>query len=117
MFRHYADISFDSWLRCAEPFEFLESVGYTKEEIEKLSQDFQKLLELDVHAQLAAKVRFLVVSMGGGTGKITWKEDQDEHIALHKNEDECIIGDDDKSQEHSMRLFESTKKAVSASFF
>src|SRR5210317_1558667 len=33
LFRHYGDISFDSWLRCEEPESFLQSIGYTREEL------------------------------------------------------------------------------------
>jgi hypothetical protein len=54
LFRHYDDISFDSWLRCADPQEFWTSIGYS---LEDLPAD---LREAHVHEQIAPHIRFLV---------------------------------------------------------
>jgi hypothetical protein len=75
LFRHSEDITFDIWLRCAKPQEVLGSVGYTTEEMEELSRDYPPLLSLNVHDKLAPIVQSLVETMGGGTGRMTWRNE------------------------------------------
>lgn len=117
LFRHYGDISFDSWLRCEDPESFLLSIGYTADEIQELAQDYKPLLTLNVHDQLAPKVRFLVETLGGGGGRLAWSnKDQDEVSTSFLDEEECTI----LSQvaiPHSLRLSKMTKENVPASFY
>jgi hypothetical protein len=129
LFRHYGDISFDSWLRCQEPQSFFSSVGYTPKEVSILEQDYPAIMTLNVHDQLAPKIRFLVETLQGGTGRLTWKAEEDPdgvegnvkpQYQEHGENDECFLydqeGDDDEGH-HSMQLFESTKKVVNGIFF
>ena len=117
LFRHYEDVSFDSWLRCSEPMEFLRSVGYTNDELELMVQQMPELQEMNVHGQLAPKVRFLVETLGGGSGTLTWKEDP--IPTKNENDDTCSISYEEGSNGHvhSMRLEESTRRMVPPSFF
>ena len=149
LFRHYADISFDSWLRCTSPTEFLYSVGYTSHDMEVMSKASPKMLEtLDVHSQLAPKIRFLVETLGGGIGQLTWKKaksattttttsDDDDSSSNDgittmagrkvengddEDDDECEINlssfeEDESTVPHNMRLFETTKNLIPASYF
>jgi Ankyrin repeats (3 copies) len=127
LFRHYGDISFDSWLRCQEPKDFLLSVGYTQEEIELLLEDFPALLNQNVHSQLAPLVRFLVETLEGGTGQLTWTNDKNEknqqlysqhYVNETVHQDECqLFEDSDASNHHSMRLWDSTKALVKGRYY
>lgn len=124
LFRHYGDISFDSWLRCEDPMTFLESVGYSQDEIHDMAAKYPTLLTLNVHDQLAPKVRFLIETMGGGMGHMTWHHDHQDKVATHNlSDEECGLpplddhDDGASSSQHSMRLFEFTKPAVPPSFF
>jgi hypothetical protein len=120
LFRHYGDISFDSWLRCEDPEPFLLSVGYTGEEIKELSQSYPPLLTLNVHDQLAPKIRFLVETLEGGTGQLKWdlNEEVDTPTIQSHDEEECPTPDErDNVPHHSMRLSESTKQAIPSSFY
>ncbi|CAJ1941351.1 unnamed protein product [Cylindrotheca closterium] len=124
LFRHYGDISFDSWLRCEDPQSFLLSIGYTQGEIDKLSNDFPPLLTLNVHDQLASKVRFLVETLGGGEGRLTWNQDQDKIetsfiMSPDDGEAECSLLDNSESSgdQHSLRLSTISKMNAPAGFF
>jgi hypothetical protein len=127
LFRHYGDISFDSWLRCQDPKDFLLSVGYTEGEIQELQEDFPALLKQNVHNQLAPLVRFLAETLEGGTGRLTWTNDKNEkNHQLHNqhmvteasNEDVCqLFEDSDASNHHSMRLWDSTKAVVKGRYY
>ena len=120
LFRHYDDVSFDSWLRCAEPVQFLRSVGYTAPQIEQLAQEYPRLLTLNVHNHLAAKVRFLVETLNGGEGDLTWVNTaMVDGIVTNGEEEECavLLDDEDEPIPHSMRLSEHTKSVVPASFY
>lgn len=122
MFRHYGDISFDCWLRCQDPESFLKSVGYTEKEVDHLSGSYPQLLTLDVHDQLAPKLRFLVTAMEGGTGQLNWEGSEHAHtvpVGHSLDEDEeCIIEYGRNAfPVHSMRLLKSTKLAVPPSFY
>lgn len=122
LFRHYGDISFDSWLRCEEPQSFFHSIGYTQTEIDALSYDLPSLLTLNVHDQLAPKARFLVETLGGGEGRLIWSEDQhkiETSFFMSSDDDECSVLDnsDIAGDQHSLRLSETTKTNVPALFF
>lgn len=136
LFRNYGDISFDSWLRCQDPESFLKSVGYSTEEIQGMENEFPPLLSLNVHDQLAPKVRFLVETLEGGSGRLTWNDDDDEQgdspniqspaLARHAHpvgqiDDECAIfleaEQDGTAAVHSMRVSPSTRAIVPATFF
>ena len=121
LFRHYGDISFDSWLRCQEPKPFLLSIGYTENELDEILDKYPEILQFNVHDQLAPKLRFVIETLHGGTGQLIWKKNNDDDVKIamkqqHLDDDEeCIVvseEDDDISKYHSMRLYESTKKAV-----
>eukprot|EP00980_Cylindrotheca_fusiformis_P018729 scaffold6241_cov129-Cylindrotheca_fusiformis.AAC.6 len=118
IFRHYGDISFDSWLRCEDPECFLLSVGYDGEAVAELSKSYPPILTLNVHGQLAPKVRFLVETLGGGTGRLAWDESDttDVPASLMTFDEECSAADADVPI-HSMRLAESTRLAVPPSFY
>lgn len=126
VFRHYDDISFDSWLRCTDPHDFLRSVGYTSQELQAMTKDDDKSLwDSNVHSHWAPKIRFLVETLHGGTGTLTWATtttagSRNEHDYNMDDDDPCVIRDsegDDSSIYHTMRLFESTKVAVPALYY
>jgi hypothetical protein len=142
LFRHVEDISMDCWLRVTEAREFLQSVGYTNEEIDQLAKEFPKLLTLSVHDSLAPKIRFLVTSMGGGTGGqlewITYAENEqgiERDAAVPSSsssssssspsrsmgelpiDEECRIDYDFEAVHHSLRLYPETRRLVPVSFF
>jgi hypothetical protein len=99
----------------------LESVGYSGAEVEALAQDYPPILSLNVCDQLAPKIRFLVETLGGGTGQLTWnagQQDGYQHPIL-QDDDECLLSSDFNSGSavHSMRLNESTKRTVPAHFY
>ncbi len=114
LFRHYDDISFDSWLRCSDPEAFLESVGYTSSEIQALATS-DSFWTLDVHDQLAPKIRFLVESLGGGTGQLAWKPDSPGATATIPEMEECSFNETDIP--HTLRLDARTKDSIQLNFF
>jgi ankyrin repeat protein len=127
LFRHYGDISFDSWLRCQEPKAFLLSVGYTENEIQMMEEEYPNILSLNVHDHLAPKIRFLVETLNGGTGRLIWNNDYNEagnqvrNALEHTDEEECIVSENEEEEDlsafHSMRIDESTKHIVQPNFF
>jgi hypothetical protein len=114
LFRHYDDISFDSWLRCEESTDFLMSVGYTDTEINHLAEAYSPILELNVHGQLAPKIRFLVDTLGGGSGTLMWVEEAQHDM---KFDEECNIHNAEAVSMHTMRVSEIAKKIIPPSFF
>jgi hypothetical protein len=106
LFRHYDDISMDCWLRCAEPEQFLQSCGYTKEEINEMAAKWPGLLQTDVHDQLAPHVRFIVKAMQGGTGDLMWASEED---ALKGHEDEECPPQEDATPRHQLKVSELGK--------
>ena len=104
LFRHYDDISFDSWLRCANPEDFWESVGY------KLSDLPQDLLEAPVHEMIAPHVRFLVEVLQGGSGRLAWSTD----APTFQQNEECEV---EEEEHHTMTVFPETQKLVPHSFY
>ena len=116
LFRHYDDVSFDSWLRCEGPKDFLLSVGFTDAEINHLSQAYPPILQQNVHAQLAPKVRFLVDTLGGGSGTLTWVEEEAEGKNM-KFDEECNVQNTDAISMHSMQVSDTARKIIPLSFF
>ena len=74
LFRHFDDIALDSWLRCCDPTDFWKSV--CQDDLTTLPLDEDVLLEMDVHSVIVPHVRFLVEVLGGGTGRLTWADDE-----------------------------------------
>ena len=111
LFRHNEDISVDCWLRCAEPREFLLSCGYTGAEIDKMAEAYPQLLSLDVHSQLAPKMKFIVHTLGGGDGDLIWVEEE----AFDDEEEECNVKD--INSPHTLRLSDKAKSAIPPEFF
>ena len=137
MFRHYDDITFDSWLRCADPYEFLQTMGYSINEIERdLVAEYGEddaLTEWNVHAHWAPRVRFLVATLGGGAGHLTWaatasNSDADNIIkrqdyAAHDDDEPCSLDDNDNENPadlravHTLRLTDAAKRAIRGSHY
>jgi Ankyrin repeats (3 copies) len=142
IFRDYADVSFDSWLRCCDPRDFLISVGYTETELQTMEEEYPSLLSQNVHGQLAPKIRFLVEVLHAGYGEMTWHDNESGPAApaaptirqqheQHQDvingdnagddEEECPVivhppgGGDDDSIPHSMRL--TTKDRIPTVLF
>lgn len=116
LFRHYDDISFDSWLRCSDPQEFLESVGYTPSEVQALATS-DAFWTLDVHDQLAPKIRFVVETLGGGTGRLTWKPDSLGSDPTGPEMEECSFNVNEMEIPHTLRLSAHAKDLIPSTFF
>jgi len=119
LFRHYDDISFDSWLRCADPLEFLHSIGYSDTDIARLQQTHPKLLDQNVHSQLAPKVRFLRETCRGGEGALNWASEEAANHAFdsHDDDEPCLVGEERQDSLHTLRLSEQTIAVVPGSFY
>ena len=70
LFRYSPDISVSCWLSTVEPKELLLSAGYSIEDIERMSNEYPKLLTSSSKDIIAPKLRFLVNVLGAGTGDI-----------------------------------------------
>ncbi|KAL7539879.1 hypothetical protein ACHAXR_009675 [Thalassiosira sp. AJA248-18] len=70
LFRYSPDIMVACWLATTTNLELLESCGFTKEDIQRMSSEFPKLLKMDAKNMLAPKLRFLVKVLCGGSGDI-----------------------------------------------
>lgn len=117
VWRHFDDVSFDSWLRCADPVDFLQSVGYDSQEIQELFQACPHCLESNnVHSQLAPKVRFLVETLGGGSGALDWKDYDSNNDRTPEIDDACLL-DNDSTTVHTMRVSNEAKQNVPSHFF
>jgi hypothetical protein len=64
LFRYSPDISVACWLATIEPRELLQSCGYKMDDIERMTKEYPKLLDLDAKNLLAPKLRFLVNVLG-----------------------------------------------------
>lgn len=123
LFRLYEDISFDSWIRCEEPISFLRSVGLTDMEIQQLERQYPKLPEMDVHGQVAPKIRFLVETLGGGSGRLTWNNNNNNNNnefdsgKIDKDLEECPPHfEQNNNNVHSLRLSHPVAKQILMTF-
>jgi hypothetical protein len=89
-------------------------VGYTDTEINHLAEAYPPILEQNVHGKLAPKIRFLVDTLGGGSGTLTWVEEAQNDM---KFDEECNIHNAEEVPMHTMRVSESAKKIIPPSFF
>jgi hypothetical protein len=108
LFRHWDDISFDSYLRCMDPQDFLLSCGLSE------------ILELEgksVHAHLAPKVQFLCKVLQGGEGELTWASNSEPSIYWDDNEEECNVVETNEAI-HTMRVKEDVlRRKIPLSFW
>ena len=122
LFRHFEDISVDCWLRCSTPEEFLLATGFSETEIGDINEQYPQLMKLNVHDQLAPKIRFVIDILGGGHGKLEWANDHedtniDEAAEPAKtmpttfDDEECEIHDDN-SMELKLQVSDLAKEAV-----
>lgn len=109
LFRHFDDVSFDSWIRCASPEEFWTSVGYQPD---KLPEDLQTAM---VHENIAPHVRFLVDVFHGGSGRLAWNYRPEEVTIDPEEQDECSIYTRITSIPHTLRV--KDPNGVPLSFF
>lgn len=70
LYRYFTDICVDCWLSTVEAKDFLLSCNYTESDIADMEKAFPRLLSLDVKAYLSPHVRFIVRTLGAGTGDI-----------------------------------------------
>jgi len=125
LFRHYDDVSFDSLLRCSNPLEFLQSIGYTDDELQSQDDTNEMLWQQNVHSSLAPKARFLVETLQGGTGVLDWvdeaHQDLPASITINKNNN-----DEEEDEEchpeqpplpHTLRLYPETKRVVPLEYY
>lgn len=70
LFRYFTDICVDCWLSTVDPVDFLLSCNYTKSDIARMDESFARFSSLDVKSHLSPHVRFIVRTLGAGTGDI-----------------------------------------------
>jgi len=70
LYRYFTDICVDCWLSTVEPFDFLLSCNYTKSDIAEMEKAFPRFTSLDVKSHLSPHARFIVRTLGAGTGDI-----------------------------------------------
>jgi hypothetical protein len=70
LYRYFTDICVDCWLSTVQPIDFLLSCNYTKSDIADMEKAFPRFMSLDVKAHLSPHVRFIVRTLGAGTGDI-----------------------------------------------
>ena len=116
LYRHYDDVSFDSWIRCEEPLEFLLSIGFSLDEANRLAQEHPKIVEQNVYSHLAPKVRFLVETLKGGTGDLTWKDD-DAAFSPVVDDEECSVHETVSESPHSMRVSDKVRNDIPIKYF
>jgi ankyrin repeat protein len=121
LYRHFEDISIDCWLRCVEPAEFLFACGFTTQDIDCIEKTVPNLAQINVHDHLAPKIRFLVQSLGGGTGTWEWA-DETPDIPLfneHEEQEECEIlqTTNDTNLRLKIQVSEEAKAAVPYDLF
>jgi ankyrin repeat protein len=100
LFRHYDDVSFDSWLRCCDPLEFIESIGLENNNIINVDKMMPWVSNLNVHAQLAPHIRFAVSCWNAGSGRLAWM-DTDDSENENEVDEECHINSD---WHHNLRM-------------
>ena len=58
------------WLATATSQEVLESCGFTKDDVQRMSTEYPKVIKMDARDMVAPKMRFLVSVLKGGRGDI-----------------------------------------------
>ena len=97
LFRYSPDISVSCWLSTVKPKELLLSAGYSIEDIERMSNEYPKILASSSKDMIAPKLRFLVSVLGAGTGDIG------KGIALVETDDEYFVP-------HNLQVSEFARK-------
>jgi ankyrin repeat protein len=70
LFRYSADISVACWLATVKSDEFLKSCGFTSEDVQRMSSEYPKLLQMDPKNVIAPKMRFLSTTLKAGSGDV-----------------------------------------------
>jgi hypothetical protein len=99
LFRYSSDISVACWLATVTNEDLLKSCGFEKGEIERMADEFPKLLKLNAKDMIAPKLRFLAKVLGGGSGDIGTGVSIDDAIP------------------HNLRVSESIRKSLNAKSF
>ena len=92
------------WLATVTNLELLESCGFAKDDIERMSLEFPRLLNIDAKNMIAPKLRFLVNVLGGGSGDIG------NGVAEDASEDEQFAP-------HNLRVSEYVRERLPAKAF
>ncbi len=103
LYRYFTDICVDCWLSTVDPVDFMLSCNYTTSDLDEMKKTFPRLTSLDVKAYLSPHVRFIVRTLGGGSGDIC-------------DGQECTI-DGDGFIPHNLQVDELGRTAVSPVFF
>lgn len=70
LYRYFTDICVDCWLSTVDPIDFLLSCNYTNGDVARMDEEFRRFSSLGVKEILSPHVRFIVRTLGGGTGDI-----------------------------------------------